>query len=159
MEKRILKAVAEATGVSEENIIGGVSRTASGARMMFSFLCIQKGLTLAAVAKVVDRHATTVGQGISRFVKRMSETDKYTDQLNHARSIISGEGGKTGVLIYKENDTHAYKDNRKHSIIDISSKHFGSGFMGMVDDEVLFSSDTMEEAEIKLYEIINRKQA
>ena len=155
MEKKILRAVIDVTGITEEqmksNIVGyDVSR----ARAMYYYLCNEKKLILSIVGDLVNRSANAVSKGVSSFRELISRNKRYADLLNEAKMALLGSAWrsrKTDAL--QRTRLHLYK-SRKYSIHDVSSRYFGRGYMGMIDDEFVLYSDNKEQAVRKLLMLV-----
>lgn len=156
MEKKILRAVMDVTGITEERMKSSiVGHDVSRARAMYYYLCNEKKLLLSIVGDLVNRSANTVTKGVSSFRELISRNKRYADLLNEAKMVLLGLGmeEQKDWMHYNGQD-YIYISGRKYSIHDVSSRYFGGGYMGMIDDEFVLYSDNKEQAVRKLLMLV-----
>lgn len=148
MEKKILRAVVDVTGITEEQMKSdSMGRDVSRARTMYYYLCNEKKLILPVVGALVNRSANSVSKGVSSFRELISRNKRYADLLNEAKMVLLGLGieEQKDWMHYNDQD-YIFIRGKKYSIHDISSRYFGGGYMGMIDDEFVLYSDNKEHA-------------
>lgn len=156
MEKKILRAVIDVTGITEEQMKSSiVGYDVSRARAMYYYLCNEKKLILSIVGDLVNRSANAVSKGVSSFRELISRNKRYADLLNEAKMVLLGLGmeEQKDWMHYNGQD-YIYIRGRKYSIHDVSSRYFGGGYMGMIDDEFVLYSDNKEQAVRKLLMLV-----
>ncbi len=75
----------------------------------------------------------------------MQRNEKYKKLADDALEIIHGynETDKYTNMI-KPGDDIIYIGGKKYSILDVSSRYFGNGFVGYVDGDIICYSDSKE---------------
>lgn len=148
IEENILKAVSKVTGVSVDDMRGQSKLLAVGrARMMFYYLCSEKGLLQEPIAKAIDKSPQTVSRGILAFKTLLTTNREWSELLNDARGLLLGLGleEKRDWATINGHD-YIYVKGKRYTIVDISSRYSGSGYMGTVNDIPVLYSDSKEDA-------------
>lgn len=148
IEENILKAVSKVTGISIDDMRGQSKLLAVGrARMMFYYLCSEKGLLQEPIAKAIEKSPQTVSSGILSFKNILTTNKEWGELLNDARGLLLGlelEEKRDWATI--SGHDYIYVKGKRYTIVDISSKYFGSGYMGTVNDIPVLYSDSKEDA-------------
>lgn len=148
IEEDILKAVSRVTGISVDDMRGQSKLLpVVRARMMFYYLCSEKGLLQEPIAKAIDKSPQTVSSGILAFKGLLATNREWSELLNDARGLLLGLGleEKRDWTTISGHD-YIYVKGKRYTIVDISSKYFGSGYMGTVNDIPVLYSDSKEDA-------------
>ncbi len=148
MEEKILRAVSEVTGVPMEDIRGDSRRLeVVRARMMYYYLCNDKGLLFNPVARFVGRTDSAVSQGVSSFSFFIRNNKKYASLAKEAKNLLLGMRMDDGLDWVSHNGhEYIYVMGVKYSIHDVSSRYFGKGYMGMIDGDYALFCEDREEA-------------
>jgi len=158
MEDKILEAVSEVTGISVLTLKSDDIRLeTSRARMMYYYLCNEKGMLFEPVGKAVNRGASSVSKGVTSFTLFLRNNGRYRILVKEARDLVLGinaEDGKDWTVC--NGHEYIYINGVKYSIHDISSRFFGNCFMGMINDEFSFACEDREQAIRKLTSIADK---
>lgn len=156
MEEKILRAVSEVTGVDVDDIksIKRDTKTVR-ARMMYYYLCNDKGLLFNPVARFVGRTDSAVSQGVSSFSLFIRNNERYASLVKEAKNLLLGMR-MDDELDWVSHNGHEYIYVRgvKYSIHDVSSRYFGKGYMGMVDGNFALYNEDREKVVKGLINII-----
>ena len=156
MEEKILRAVSEVTGVDVDDIksIRGDTKT-TRARMMYYYLCNDKGLLFEPVARLVNRTAAAASYGAASFAIFIRENEMYDGFAKDAKNILLGmKMGDSVDWISHNGHEYIYVRGIKYSIHDVSSRYFGKGYMGMIDGDYALFCEDREEAVKELINMI-----
>lgn len=148
MEEKILRAVSEVTGVDVDDIksIRGDTKTAR-ARMMYYYLCNDKGLLFEPVARLVNRTAAAASYGAASFAIFIRGNEMYDGFAKDAKSLLLGmKMGDSADWIYHNGHEYIYVRGVKYSIHDVSSRYFGECYVGMVDGNFALYNEDREKA-------------
>lgn len=156
MEEKILRAVSEVTGVAVDDIKGHSSRLdVVRARMLYYYLCNDKGLLFSPVASFVGRTESAVSQGVSSFSLFIRSNEKYASLVREAKNILLGMRMDDGLDWVSHNGhEYIYVKGVKYSIHDVSSRYFGKGYMGMIDGNYALFCEDREKAVKELINMI-----
>ena len=148
IEENILKAVSRVTGISVDDM-RSQSRLAnvSEARMLFYYICSEKGLTQSAIAKAIGKSRQAVSIGLLTYKKRFDNNKRHKKLVGEVRGFLLGLGlGKEYDRSVAIGQGSVYIGGDKYSIVDISSRYTGSGYMGTVNDVPVLYSESKEDA-------------
>jgi len=137
IEEKILNAVSEVTGVPQQKIKSDDSTLdVVRARLMYYYLCNENRILSEIYSVFVGRSASTASRGVKSFKDFMQRNEKYKKFADDALKIIHGYGetDKYAGMI-KPGEDSLYIEGQKYSILDVSSRYFGKGFLGMIDGE------------------------
>lgn len=148
IEEKILNAVSEATGVAPHIIKSGSSQLEDvRARMMYYYLCDEKRLLSGIIGDFVGRTASAVSKGVASFKVFISDNEKYMKLTENARRIMLGADiGEQREWMHHEGQEYIYVGGKKYSILDMSSRYYGEGYMGLIDDEYVLYNENKEQA-------------
>lgn len=124
--KDILEAVCELTGVTAEDIRGYERREdIREARLLFYELAIKEGYVYSQIGSFVNREYTN----IIYVLNSKQNNPEYDAKFNTLCEMFGIEDVKEVEFEPIFNDTF--------KILDVSSRYFGSCFMGMINDKVV----------------------
>lgn len=148
MEEKILRAVSEVTGVTVDDIKGiKADAKTVRARMMYYYLCNDKGLLFEPVARLVNRTAAAASYGSASFAIFIRRNEMYDGFAKDAKSLLLGmKMGDSVDWISHNGHEYIYVRGIKYSIHDVSSRYFGEGYMGMVDGNFALYNEDREKA-------------
>lgn len=146
IEEKILNAVSEVTGVPQQKIKSDDSTLdVVRARLMYYYLCDENRILSEIYSVYVGRSSSTARNGVKSFKDFMQRNEKYKKLADDALKIIRGYGetDKYAGMI-KPGEDSLYIEGKKYSILDVSSRYFGNGFLGMIDGELACYSDSKD---------------
>lgn len=157
IEEKILNAVSEVTGISPD-VIKGDSKNIKDvwARMMYYYLCYEKHLLASVAGSFVGKTASAAYTGALSFKKFIENNNMYNELTDKARKIILG-----GDIVEKKDwinngeQEYIYVGNKKYSILDVSSRYFGEGYVGFVDDDAVVYDGNKDKVIKTLVKIAN----
>ena len=158
MEEKILNVISEVTGVSTDDIKGNKGKLAVfRARLMYYYLCNDKGLLFKPVANLINRTASAASYGAASFAIFVRKNKMYENYIKEAKNMLLGmKMGDSIDWVAHNGHEYIYVKGVKYSIHDVSSRYFGKGYMGMIDGNYALYSEDKSEAIQLLIEMANK---
>lgn len=127
--ERILEAVITVTGITLDDLKkrGSVTEEVTDAKLLYYEIGRRNGFVYRQIGELVDRKHSSVMTSL----KNHHFTKSFKKSLEEVLDIL-------GVEDDVEPETKPLWDEN-FRIVDISSKHFGSCFMGLDNDEIVAS--------------------
>lgn len=158
MENRILNAVSEVTEIPIDDIKSNNKYLdVVRARMMYYYLCNEKNIFADISGAAVNRSASASSQGAISFKMFLAGNGKYRKLTEDVNRVLLGIGiGEQREWSHHEGRDYIYVGGKMYSILDVSSRYFGKGYMGFVNDEFVLYSDNKEKITKGLTQMANK---